>query len=127
MSSPQQNSTEQRLCLRQKVDHDVLLSHHRGQPIRVVLTDMSLSGAFVRTPVQLLPLTPIRITWRRVGAPALRRSTLQAHVIRQSPDGLGIEWEEFAPRQVCARLNRQWMREVIEAMREAGAAGRSVE
>lgn len=56
------------------------------------LKDASLSGAFVHTRLLVAPWTQVEIE--------LLGIRIDAYVVRVAPDGLGIEWTEFAPRVI---------------------------
>jgi hypothetical protein len=57
-----------------------------------LMRDASLSGAFVNTRLQVPAWTNIEL--ELVGV------RIAAFVVRVASDGIGIEWSEFAPRQI---------------------------
>jgi hypothetical protein len=61
------------------------------------LKDVSLSGAFVHTRLQVPPWTQIELE--------LSGRRIAAYVVRVAADGLGIEWSEFAPRAIRVLLS----------------------
>jgi hypothetical protein len=69
-----------------------------GQPFSIArLRDVSASGAFVMTAVNVpyMVTVQVRLLVRRNHRVA--GSTLQGVVVRRGPDGIGIEWLEFCP------------------------------
>ena len=62
------------------------------------LRDASLSGAFVQTRLQVPAWTRVELS--------LSGTRIAAFVVRVTPDGLGIEWCEFAPHPVRKLLPR---------------------
>jgi hypothetical protein len=62
------------------------------------LTDVSLSGAYVRTTARLtiMSLIYIQLDERDDGGPELQPLQLPARVVRHGPTGIGLEWQEFA-------------------------------
>jgi PilZ domain len=61
------------------------------------LKDASLSGAFVHTRLLVAPWTQVELE--------LLGIRIVAYVVRVAPDGLGIEWTEFAPRVIRELLS----------------------
>jgi hypothetical protein len=90
-----------------------------SEPVDAVLLDMSISGAFVHSPSRASESSAVQLQWIQNEADASSQSMVAARVVRQSPDGFGIEWADFAPREVCMRLNRRWLRETLEQMPES--------
>jgi hypothetical protein len=85
--------------------------------VEAELIDMSFSGAFLRIDSALNTSARVEVLWRQHAAAGLPHSGAVAHVVRQLPSGVGIEWADFAPPAVCARLNRHWLRETIAQLR----------
>ena len=70
------------------------------------LTNTSLSGAFVCTSRCFSAFTRVVV---ELDSGAARQSAPQgipAYVVRVAPDGLGLEWSEFAPPAIAALLAR---------------------
>lgn len=67
------------------------------------MVDASLSGCFVTTDLHLPPLTRVRVQFQ---GPFWRgdRRAVEGYVVRPTPEGLGIEWHEFAPPEIAALL-----------------------
>ena len=69
------------------------------------LTDMSVSGAFVETDLDLPLLSAIRVLSElRNGHENFESHTATAYVVRRSRAGIGIEWLQLAPALVRAIL-----------------------
>lgn len=68
------------------------------------LHDVSVSGAFVGTALALRLWANVVVVFDDATG---RRSTYraQACVVRQTADGVGIEWEEFAPPGIGALIS----------------------
>ena len=77
-----------------------------GLSTRGYITDISVSGAFVRTslPARLLSTVQISLVTESAGLHAL--GTIAAQVVRKTTDGLGLEWCEQAPGWVVALAAR---------------------
>jgi hypothetical protein len=56
------------------------------------LRNVSATGAFVQTSLDLPPLTPVRVEWVEGPLPASHRCAGRAYVVRQVAAGVGIEW-----------------------------------
>lgn len=83
-------------------------------PVRVIahsfsaragrLINLSVSGGFIKTDVELRLLSRIQVA---LDLPVRARSDallLAGYISRKSPDGIGIEWCEFAPEPVSELL-----------------------
>jgi hypothetical protein len=60
------------------------------------LRDVSASGAFLVTPVRVPDFGTLRI-WLRTPVRGNTEPALVGAVVRSAPDGVGVEWLEFAP------------------------------
>jgi hypothetical protein len=68
------------------------------------LANASVSGALINTDVRLPIFSHVVIEFdvaRRSGVAGQR---VPAYVVRHAPDGLGLEWQEFAPRPIVNLL-----------------------
>jgi hypothetical protein len=66
------------------------------------MRNVSMSGAYIETPVHLPLSSPIEIAViREDGADA---PVLRACVVRRDADGAGVEWVEVLPGPVCPLL-----------------------
>lgn len=62
------------------------------------LTDISLSGAYVRTTSRLAVMSQVTVEVDDHSIPSAAPRPLRLHgrVVRHGPTGIGVEWEEFA-------------------------------
>ena len=68
------------------------------------LIDASVSGALINTDIRLPVFSHVIVEFdiaRRSGVSGQR---VAAYVARHAPDGLGVEWQEFAPRPIVNLL-----------------------
>jgi hypothetical protein len=93
-----------------------------AQPVRMIgnrkamglglLCDVSVSGGFIRTRLQLPELTRVCLRWhdsRREGGAkrsADRDYSLEAFVVRCSETGVALEWCQFAPSSIVRLVRR---------------------
>ena len=76
-----------------------------GEVIAIAsLHEASVSGAFVRTPLLLRNLTRISIEICPDGVHADAEHCVEAYVVRQCPDGFGVEWCQFGPEVIVDML-----------------------
>jgi PilZ domain len=71
------------------------------------LSELSLSGAFIRTDLAPVTLSHVDIVFdgpESGGSPREAGSVVGARVVRTQPDGVGVEWDELAPAAVTAML-----------------------
>jgi PilZ domain len=85
------------------------------------LVNASLSGAFVRTGHCLPGFTRVVVELDRGAARQSVPQRIPAYVVRVAPDGLGLEWSEFAPPAIATLLAR------TVAVRSRNAGVRSAE
>ena len=64
------------------------------------LSDVSISGAFVRTELNLQLLSPVRIVLVDRLPSGRRTMDLAAYVVRRDSVGLGLEWRNLAPKSL---------------------------
>ncbi len=76
------------------------LSAHEGR-----LVNVSMSGALIQADVAPRVLSRVQVRIQPPGQPLAQPTVLTAYVVRRSAAGFGIEWCEFAPREVFAMLN----------------------
>ncbi len=109
---------EHRLGHRLPTHDQIFVRISEATAISAVMTDMSVSGAFVLSESQPGILSTVWIRWHKGEGRAGSRPVVPARVVRQSSQGFGIEWADFAPRAVCIRLNRHWLRESGDQLRQ---------
>jgi hypothetical protein len=83
---------------RTSVNLDVRLVCQPGAIAPGWLTDVSISGAFVRTELMVPPMSPVRIVVVDRLPSGHRSMDLPAYVVRRERDGLGIEWWKLSPK-----------------------------
>ena len=97
---------EHRLGRRIAVFEPVLLRGATGEIAEAVLTEISLSGAWVRTTVRWPVLCTLHVLLSRdAGSQGAAPTVLAAQVIRHAQSGVAIEWLELATSLVHTRLN----------------------
>jgi hypothetical protein len=62
------------------------------------LSDLSISGAYVRTVLVTQLLSPVRVVLLDRLPSGRRAMELSAYVVRRDHEGLGLEWKNLAPR-----------------------------
>jgi hypothetical protein len=105
-----ERNMEHRWGRRARVDMGITLHPGSGSVALGRLANVSLSGALVRTDMRLPTFTRVVVELPSQGAghqandraPAM----LSAYVVREAPDGIGVEWTEFSPPAVAALLYR---------------------
>ena len=87
---------EHRWGKRVPADVAVTLRLPSGAPIAGRMLNVSLSGALVRTGAKLPPASRLTVDLHTGGFQIGRRSFL-AHVVREVPGCVALEWSEFSP------------------------------
>ena len=64
------------------------------------LSNLSVSGAFIRADLDLRPLSRILVAIELPHQPKREAPTIPAFVARKLKDGIGIEWCEFKPPEI---------------------------
>lgn len=66
------------------------------------IVDLSISGAFLRI---VLPVSTLRPIYVELPAPSQKRGpVVEAHVVRRTEDGVGIEWADLGALPVLQLL-----------------------
>ncbi len=94
---------EHRWGQRIHVDIAVSLRLAGGTLVPARLVDLSVSGALVQTAEPLALLSPVTVLLDRYLSEPWAR-TVSGHVVRETFGGVGIEWAEFSPPEICAEL-----------------------
>jgi hypothetical protein len=68
------------------------------------LTDLSVSGAYIRTGVPMRPRSRLVVALRATPWARHEAAMVCAYVARRYREGVGIEWCEFAPEAVGSLL-----------------------
>jgi hypothetical protein len=95
-----------------------------GQPFTVRtgrLSNLSVSGAFIRAEVDVRPLSRIVVAIELPHRPKSDAPMIPAFVARKLKDGIGIEWCEFKPPAINRLLQSSTARHYRH--RRAGVAG----
>lgn len=71
------------------------------------LTNVSLSGAYVRTNAPIPPLTPTYLELNAACPSGAVARPIHAWIIRVDAGGVGLEWAEFSPPAIRALLDGQ--------------------
>jgi len=98
---------EHRWGERVSVRTTVELSCGSWPPVSGYLENLSASGAFVRTDGPRPPRGPVAVMMRQDDGGRRRAARVAAYVVRETANGVGIEWCEFAPRSVRQLLSRE--------------------
>ena len=69
------------------------------------ITNASTSGAYVETPIALLPHSNIRLQPIRIGGNPIAAGAIHATVSRLDAFGVGVEWRDMACPEVIAILS----------------------
>jgi uncharacterized membrane protein len=95
---------EHRLGQRFVVDIPIHLTLPLLGEVRGRLTNLSLSGAFISTQVNIRVMSRLQVYIEIPGDASPDAVSIAAHVIRKTDHGVGIEWYDFAPAAVAALL-----------------------
>jgi hypothetical protein len=117
---------EHRWGWRVSMDELARVGDERG-PISIArLRNLSTSGAFLETAPLFPPLSFIDVQFavERRGRRII--ASVPAHVVRVTPEGIGVEWNEFNPPAVAqllhARLELQGPMDSMIGMRNGASA-----
>lgn len=108
---------EHRWGWRLRVDLTARVGDSAGFMSVARLRDVSVSGAFVETAAILRAFSSVDVQFRTHHGNNSR--VLSAHVVRTTPDGVGVEWREFAPNEV-SRLMETYPANALSPERGAG-------
>lgn len=87
-------------------------------PVHVArLSDISPSGAFLRLAVPMGALTGVHVDLKWPTALSRGSVRLKGCVTRRARDGVGVEWDDFAPQEVMTIL-REFSRQRSEVQRK---------
>lgn len=87
---------EHRWGERRETSRNVFLKTHSGLAAPGVLRNVSVSGAFVATPLPAGPFTRLQLFLNGGEARDKRSSQpIECEVVRCTPEGIAIEWKEF--------------------------------
>lgn len=93
---------EHRWGHRHEISRAVHLGTRSGLAARGRITNVSISGAFVVSPLPLSLFTYVEMQFTAMVNGKRARMTVEGQVVRKEGRGFGIEWCEFAPEAVRA-------------------------
>ncbi len=93
---------EHRCGSRRAVNQAVYVRTGGGLSARGNIFNISISGAFLVTPLPLRPLCYVQVQFLAPAADRQSVTVLEGQVVREDPRGFGIEWCEFAPSTIHA-------------------------
>jgi hypothetical protein len=93
---------EHRWGHRREISRAVHLGTRSGLAARGRLTNVSISGAFVVSPLPVSLFSYIKVQFTAMVNGKRARMAVEAQVVRKEAAGFGIEWCEFAPEAVRA-------------------------
>lgn len=71
------------------------------------LENLSASGAFIRTRGTVPPRGPVQVRLSPRPSPSRRHpARVPGYIVRQTEDGIGVEWRQFAPPLVRELMSR---------------------
>jgi hypothetical protein len=102
---------EHRWGKRSALDIGIRLHLGSGEADTARIANASLSGAFVSTTRRLPAFTRVVVEIPAASGSRDAPRRVPAYVVRTTPDGLGLEWQEFAPPAIISLLGRFRRRE----------------
>jgi hypothetical protein len=88
---------EHRWGQRKAVHKSVRVRTRAGIAAQGHITNVSISGAFVTTPLPVALFSVIEVSFIGVAGGRRASTVIEAQVVRKTAAGLGLEWCEFAP------------------------------
>ncbi len=95
---------EHRWGHRHEVSKAVHLETRGGVIARGRLCNVSTSGAFVVTHLPVAVFAYLKVQFIAVVDGKRTKAAVEGQVVRKDPDGVGIEWSEFAPEEIRALM-----------------------
>jgi hypothetical protein len=86
---------EHRWGQRRETRRSVYLRTHTGLAAHGLLRNVSVSGAFILTPLPVAVFTRVQLFLAAEGKDRRSMQPLEAEVVRRTLDGIAIEWKEF--------------------------------
>ena len=109
---------EHRWGWRLRVDLTARVGDSAGLMNIARVRDVSVSGAFLETSATLRAFSCVDVQFRTDRGSNTR--VLSAQVVRTTADGVGVEWRDFAPREVSRLMETH----PANALRPERGAGR---
>jgi hypothetical protein len=94
---------EHRWGQRKTVHKPVRVRTRAGIAAQGYITNVSISGAFIATPLPVSLFSVIELSFIGIQGGRPSSTVVEAQVVRKTADGLGLEWCEFAPAVGRAR------------------------
>jgi PilZ domain len=95
---------EHRWGHRREISRPVHVGTRGGVLARGRICNVSISGAFVITPLPVTLFSHVQLQFTAMVAGERRSTALEGQVVRKDSTGFGIEWSEFAPEAARALL-----------------------
>jgi hypothetical protein len=95
---------EHRWGHRHEISRPVRVGTRGGVLARGRICNVSISGAFVVTPLPVTLFSHVQIQFTAMVAGERKSTAIEGQIVRKDPTGFGIEWSEFAPDAARALL-----------------------
>ena len=105
-----QGDMEHRWGHRHEISRAVHLGTRSGLAARGRISNVSISGAFVVSPLRVSVFSDIEVQFTAMVNGRRARMTVEGQVVRKERTGFGIEWHEFAPEAVRALVTGPTLR-----------------
>jgi hypothetical protein len=86
---------EHRWGQRRQINRSVLLKTQGGLAAQGQIRNVSLSGAFIVTPLPVAPLTRLQLFFGVEGSDRRLLQPVDGQVVRRTNEGIAVEWREF--------------------------------
>jgi hypothetical protein len=106
VSQVQREVMEHRWGYRREINRVVNLETRSGLAARGRITNVSISGAFIASLLQVRLFSYVTIHFTALQNHKRDRLAVEGQVVRKDSTGFAIEWSEFAPEAVRALANR---------------------
>jgi hypothetical protein len=95
--------------------------------VQGLLENVSSSGGFIRIEGTAPPRGPVQVRLTALATSRRRTARIAGYIVRETADGVGVEWRQFAPAPVRELMSRDAPRTrvVKHKVRVAAAARRS--
>jgi hypothetical protein len=97
---------EHRWGYRHEINRLVNLETRSGLAARGRITNVSISGAFVASPLPVRLFSHIAVHFTATQRHKRDRITVEGQVVRKDGAGFAVEWSEFAPEAIRALANQ---------------------
>jgi len=97
---------EHRWGNRHEISSPVHLGTRNGIAARGRICNVSISGAFVESPLPVSLFSDVRVQFTTLLEGKRMMTTVEGQVVRKDATGFGIEWRELAPEAVRVLVAR---------------------